>query len=166
MKKRILALTLSAALLLALLCACGGSSSGGNANVTINLNELWDKITALGEMPMQMDVPDEFLADPDSYGINKDDLEDYIAKMPGMMVHATEFFIAKVKDGKMNDVKAALEARQAKLDAQWALYLPDQYALVQNYKLTVNGNYIFFAISEYAEQAEKLFNDAIAAAKS
>ena len=166
MKKRILSLSLSAVLLLVLLCACGGPAAGGDADVTINLNELWDKITALGEMPMQMDVPDEFLADADNYGINKDDLEDYIAKMPGMMVHATEFFIAKVKDGKIDDVKAALESRQAKLDAQWALYLPDQYELVQNYKLTVNGSYIFFAISEYAEQAEQLFNDAIAAAKS
>ena len=162
--KRVLALSLSAVLLLSLLASCGGGNE--NADVTINLNDLWSKIEALGEMPMQMDVPDEFLADADNYGIDKADLEDYIAKMPGMMVHATEFFIAKVKDGKMDAVKAALEARQVKLDAQWSSYLPDQHDLVKNYKLTVNGNYIFFAISEYAEQAEKLFNDAIAAAKS
>lgn len=161
--KKILALFLSAALLLALLCACG---SNENADVTIDINALWDQITALGEMPMLMDVPEEFLSDADNYGIDTADLESYVAKMPGMMVHATEFFIAKVKDGKMDAVKSALESRQAKLDAQWAQYLPDQHALVKNYKLTTSGGYIFFAISEYAEQAEKLFNDAIAAAKS
>ena len=164
MKKRILALTLSAVLLLALLAACGGGNE--NADVTINLNDLWSKIEALGEMPMQMDVPDEFLADADNYGIDKADLEDYIAKMPGMMVHATEFFIAKVKDGKMDTVKAALESRQAALDTQWSTYLPDQYELVKNYKLTTNGSYIFFAVSRFAGQAEGLFNDAIADAKA
>ena len=161
--KKILALFLSAVLLLTLLSACGGNE---NSDVTINLDTLWDKITALGEMPMLMDVPEEYLAEADNYGIDTADLEDYIAKMPGMMVHATEFFIAKVKDGKMDAVKAALESRQAKLDAQWALYLPDQHELVKNYKLTTNGSYIFFAVSEYAEQAEKLFNDAITDAKS
>ena len=160
--KRILALSLSAALLLALLCACG---STGDKNPDIDLNALWDKIAALGEMPGFMDTPEEMLSG-DGFGIDPADLEAYISKTPMMNVQATEFFIAKVKDGKMDTVKAALESRQASLDAQWATYLPDQHDLVKNYKLTTNGSYIFFAISEYAEQAEKLFNDTIAEAKS
>ena len=160
--KKILALFLSAALLLALLCACGGNE---NADVTIDINALWNKIEALGEMPMFMDTPEEILSG-EGFGIDPADLEAYISKTPMMNVNATEFFIAKVKDGKMDTVKAALQARQASLDNQWSTYLADQHKLVQNYKLTTNGNYIFFAISEYAEQAEKLFNDAIAEAKS
>ena len=160
--KRILALSLSAALLLALLCACGGND---NADVIIDINALWNKIAALGEMPGFMDTPEEILSG-DAYGIDTADLETYLSKTPMMNVSATEFFIAKVKDGKMDTVKAALQARQASLDNQWSTYLPDQYEMVKNYKLTVNGNYIFFAVSEYAEQAEKLFNDAIADAKA
>ena len=159
--KRILALSLSAALLLALLCACGGPA----ADVTIDINALWDKIAALGEMPMFMDTPEEMLSG-DAFGIDPADLESYLSKTPMMNTSASEFFIAKVKEGKMDTVKAALEARQASLDAQWSTYLPDQYEMVKNYKLTVNGSYIFFAIGEYAEQAEKLFNDAIADAKA
>lgn len=160
--KRILALSLSAVLLLALLASCGGGNE--NADVTINLNDLWSKIEALGEMPMLGDTPEEILAD--GYGIDPADLEGYISKSPMMNVQSTEFFIAKVKDGKMDAVKNAILARKDAVASTFEHYLVDQYDLVQNYKLTVNGNYIFFAISEYAEQAEKLFNDAITAAKS
>ena len=38
------------------------------------------------------------------YGIDAADLEEYICKMPMMSVQATEFFIAKVKDGKLDAV--------------------------------------------------------------
>ena len=167
--KRIIALFLSAALLLAMLCACGPAANE-NSDVTIDLNALWNKITALSddegalsEMAF-IEVTDDDLAN--IYGIDAADLDGYLARVPMMNVSATEFFIAKVKEGKMDTVKAALEARQANLDSQWSTYLPDQYDLVQNYKLTVSGSYIFFGISRLAGQAEGLFNDAIAAAKS
>ena len=167
MKKRILTLSLAAALLLTLLCACG---SNENADVTIDLNALWTKISALSDedgalsdMPF-IEVTDDDLAN--FYGIDAADLDGYLARVPMMNVQATEFFIAKVKDGKMDAVKAALEARQADLDTQWSDYLPEQYNLVKNYKLTVSGNYIFFAVSKFAGQAEGLFNDAIADAKA
>ena len=166
--KRILALSLSTVLLLALLCSCGGG--GGNADVTIDLNDLWNKISALSddEGPLSemafIEATDDDLTN--LYGINAADLDGYVVRVPMMNVNATEFFIAKVKDGKMDTVKAALEARQANLDTQWSTYLPEQYELVQNYKLTTNGSYIFFAVSKFAGQAEGLFNDAIADAKS
>lgn len=92
------------------------------------------------------------------YGINASDLEEYVCMMPLMGVHSTEFFIAKVKDGKMDTVKAGIAKRQADLDAQWSQYLPEQYELVKNYKLVTNGNYVLFAISEYAGDAVTIFN--------
>ena len=92
------------------------------------------------------------------YGINASDLEEYVCMMPLMGVHSTEFFIAKVKDGKMDTVKAGIAKRQADLDAQWSQYLPEQYELVKNYKLVTNGNYVLFAISEYADDAVTIFN--------
>ena len=161
--KRILALSLSAVLLLALLASCGGGNE--NADVTIDLNDLWSKIEALGEMPMLGDTPEELLTG-DAFGFNLDDLESYISKTPMMNTQATEFFIAKVKEGKMDAVKNALLARKDAVASTFEHYLVDQYDMVQNFKLTTNGSYIFFAIGEYAEQAEKLFNDAIAEAKS
>ena len=71
---------------------------------------------------------------------------------------ATEYFIAQVKDGKMDSVKASLEARQDALDQQWSQYLPEQYELVKNYQLVTNGNYVLFVVSEYADEAVSAFN--------
>ena len=168
--KSILALALSATLLLALLCACGEPAASGNADVTIDLNALWTNISALGDEDGALsemafiEVTDDDLAN--IYDIDAADLDGYLARVPMMNVSATEFFMAKVKDGKMDTVKAALEARQANLVTTWSSYLPDQYDLVKNYKLVTNGSYVFFAVSKFADQAETLFNDAITAAKS
>ena len=92
-----------------------------------------------------------------TYGIDPADLEDYVCKLPMMSAHITEFFIAKVKDGKMDAVKAALQARQEAL-AGGFLY-PSLVELVEDYKLVVNGNYILFCITENADQAVEIFDD-------
>ena len=119
------------------------------------VQSVWNDIAAL-------DIPS--LADVDAatltalYGIDSADLEEYVCKIPLMNVQATEFFIAQVKDGRMDAVKAGVEARQADLEAQWSQYLPDQLELVEGYQLVINGNYILFAISEYASDAVSVFN--------
>lgn len=103
-----------------------------------------------------MDLDDETLLAV--YGISTGDLESYLCKVPLMNVKATEYFIAEVKDGKMDAVKACVQSRQASLDEQWRQYLPDQYELVKNYKLVTNGNYILFVVSEDADAAVTAFN--------
>ena len=177
--KKIIALSLSAALLLAMLCACGdpgaqNTSDPGKSDenttqsveptleptpeppANIDLNAMWDEIAALGEMPMLGDTPEEILS---GYGIDTADLEDYISKSPMMNVQATEFFIAKVKPGKMDTVKKAVEGRVDDLVEQWSQYLPEQLELVEDARVVTNGDYIMLAISEHAGDAVKAFND-------
>ena len=119
------------------------------------LESVWNDI-AQNELPMLTDLNDATLQAV--YGINAADLEAYICKMPAMDTQATEFFLAKVKDGKLDTVKAAVEQRQADLVQQWSQYLPEQLELVENYQLVTNGNYILFAIGECAEDAVDAFN--------
>lgn len=116
---------------------------------------VWDAI-ATRELPYFMDLDDDILSQ--LYGIDAADLVEYVGKLPFMNTQATEFFIAQVQSGKMDAVKAALEKRQADLEAQWAQYLPDQLELVQNYKLVTNGDYILFAIADCADEAVNEFN--------
>ena len=92
------------------------------------------------------------------YGINASDLVSYQCMIPTMAVHATEFFVAEVKDGKMDAVKAGIAKRQADLVAQWSQYLPEQLELVENYKVVTSGNYILFAVSDQVDQAVSIFN--------
>ena len=122
---------------------------------TSAVQSVWNDISKLS-LPNLTAMDDATLSA--MYGINASDLEEYVCMMPLMGVHSTEFFIAKVKDGKMDTVKAGIAKRQADLDAQWSQYLPEQYELVKNYKLVTNGNYVLFAISEYAADAVTIFN--------
>ena len=119
------------------------------------VQSVWNEIAKL-DIPALSDVDAETLAA--LYGISADDLVSYVCKMPAISVQATEFFIAEVKDGKMDAVKAGVESRQAALVQQWSQYLPEQLELVENYQLVTSGNYILFAISEQADAAVTAFN--------
>ena len=92
------------------------------------------------------------------YGIDAGDLTDYVCRMPQVNVSADEYFIARVKSGKMDTVKAALTARQADLEEQWSQYLPDQYELVKDYRLVSHGDYVIFAIGAQAGDAVQVFD--------
>ena len=118
---------------------------------------VWDRIEAEVELPSFMDMDSEVLTA--LYGIDSGDLEDYIGKVPLMNVQATEIFIARVKEGRMDAVRAGVEQRQADLQAQWSSYLPEQLELVENYKLVTNGDYLLFAVSYEADQLVQIFND-------
>lgn len=119
------------------------------------VESIWTDISK-NELPALTDLDADLLSS--IYGIDAGDLEEYICKMPLMNVQATEFFIAKVKDGKMDTVKKALQAHQADLEEQWSQYLPAQLELVQNYKLVTSGSYVLFAVTEYADSAVTAFN--------
>lgn len=118
---------------------------------------VWDRIEREVELPSFGDMDGEVLSA--LYGIDSSDLVRYIGKIPMMNVQATEIFIAQVKEGSMDAVKAGIEKRQADLAAQWSSYLPEQLELVENYKLVTNGDYVLFAISSEADQIETIFND-------
>lgn len=94
----------------------------------------------------------------DTYGIDEADLETWHSTMPMMNVQVDEFFMAKVKPGKMDAVETKLKERAKALDTQWSTYLPDKYEIVKNHKIVKQGDHIFFVVSEHADEAVKIFN--------
>ena len=153
-RNRLFALVLTGVLALGLLTACGSKEEAKE----IDIPALWTSIEETVELPSMMELDDSTLKDV--YGIDAADLESYVARIPMMNVHATEFFIAKVKDGRMDSVKEAIEKRQADLVTVWEQYLPEQYELVQNYKLETEGNYVLFCVCAQADEVVGLFHDA------
>ncbi len=131
------------------------SSSTPAADVAVA--DIWSAIASNLELPDLMDLDDDLLSA--LYGIDAADLDEYVAKMPLMNVHATEFFIAKVKPDKMSTVKDGISARLADLKAQWERYLPEQLELVNNAQVVESGDYILFCVAEDAEGAVELFQD-------
>lgn len=158
-KTRLFALVLSGVMALSLLTACGSKdNTAGGSDKDVDLPALWTSIEESMELPFLESLDDETLQAV--YGIDPADLDSYVVKIPVMNVHATEFFLAKVKDGNMDTVTDSLTQRQADLLKQWERYLPEQYELVENYKLQANGNYVLFCVSEHADEMLELFNDA------
>lgn len=158
--KRLFALILSSVMVLSLLTACGKKEEAKEVDIPALWTSIEESLQEGEHLPALMPLDDDTLQS--LYGIDPASLDSYVARMPMMMVHATEFFLAKVKDGEMDTVKQALVDRQAALDEQWSWYLPEQYDLVKNYQLITNGNYILFCVCEDTDTVVKLFNDATA----
>ena len=114
----------------------------------------------MGELPGMMELDAETMTF--LYGIDANLLDGFVAKLPMMNVHATEFFVAQVKDGNMDAVKAGIQSRLETLEQQWEHYLADQYELVKNAKVVTSGNYILLCIGHEAAAAADAFTGALA----
>lgn len=110
------------------------------------------------QLPAFMELDAELLKEV--YGVDSEWVDAYVCRIPMMNVHATEFFVAHVKDGHMEDVQAALEARQTALETTWEMYLPEQYELVKNSATETSGSYILYAVTEHMDSIKEIFNKA------
>lgn len=132
----------------------------GPATADGKVSAAWQAIEGSMELPAFQDLDDDLLSS--LYYLDAGLLDGYIAKIPMMNVHATEFFIAKVKEGNMDAVKEAVGKRQADMEAQWSQYLPEQLELVKNYKLVESGDYLLFCVCDDPEAAVAAFEGAVA----
>lgn len=163
--KKFIALITALVLMLALVGCSGDGKPSENPSTepstepvaAKSIADFWAEIaeTYSDNLPRTMELNDEDLQT--MYGIDASKLEEYTAQLPMMNVHATEFFIAKVKDGEMDAVKDGIQSRLDTVDATWSSYLPEQYELVQNHQIVEEGNYILFVISEKAEAIADTF---------
>ena len=89
------------------------------------------------------------------YGINTQNVENVIGKMPMMNVQASMYLLIQAKEGTVETVKSELDQYATKYEEQWSTYLPEQYELVKNRKSGVVGNTVYLIIAENAETLEQ-----------
>ena len=89
------------------------------------------------------------------YGINTQNVENVIGKMPMMNVQASMYLLIQTKEGTAETVKAELDQYATKYEEQWSTYLPEQYELVKNRKSGIIGNTVYLIIAENAETLEQ-----------
>ncbi len=156
----VLALVLVLALALLAGCQKAPANNGSTVDPAQAVASVKDKFLAdnADNLPAFMELTDADLKD--FYGMDPEWLTAYSCNIPMMMVHASEFFVAHVKEGQMDNVKAAIEARKESLDAAWSMYLPAQYELVQNSITVENGNFILFAVTEHTDSIKTIFTEA------
>lgn len=159
--KKILAVLLAALMASAVMVSCGEkngnsgspssvSSEAQNTISSATSEEVYDAINAafaekypdagmvIPNAPMEMDETTL----NDKFGITTDMVEDYKGEMAGMMTNCDMLLVVKVKEGKMEDVKAALEKAKDDQTAQF-----EWYAVMGNAERTAaakvveNGNF-------------------------
>jgi ABC-type Na+ efflux pump permease subunit len=92
------------------------------------------------------------------YGINQDEVEDFVLYTAASNIKADEILILKVKDEKnIDSIKGKITARVKSQDEVFKDYLPEEAYLVENNVLKVKGNVILFVISKDAEKIGELF---------
>ena len=89
------------------------------------------------------------------YGINTENVEQVVGKMPMMNVQASMYVLIQAKDGTVDTVRAELDEYAKQYEEQWSMYLPEQYELVQNRKMGIVGNTVYMIIAENAETLEQ-----------
>ena len=81
------------------------------------------------------------------FHLNSDQVESYCGMMAGMMTNCDELLVVQAKDGKVNEVKAALEQRLSEQKDSFAHY-PVMFNDVRldDAKVVVKGNYVALLI--------------------
>ena len=88
-------------------------------------------------------------------GVNTENVENVVGKIPMMNVQASMYLLVQAKDGAADTVKSELDNYLTQYEEQWSRYLPEQYALVQNRIEGTVGNTIYVIIAENADTLEQ-----------
>lgn len=145
------------AIVVVALIALGAFLLGGNnTEVALDLQQL---NTALSEKApfnemATMDITSEELSM--LMEVNTEDVEAVIGKIPMMNVHASMYLVIEAKEGSVETVKEKVDAYAQAQEAQWQMYLPEQYELVKQRKSGVVGNYVYLIIAETSAELEEL----------
>lgn len=93
------------------------------------------------------------------YDIKEDEVEEFVLYTAPTNIKADELAIIKVKKSEsIENIKNNISKRVEKKGNSFKDYLPEEYYLIENHILTTKGNYIFFVISDKAEDIENAFN--------
>lgn len=100
-------------------------------------------------------------AEMDEYfGLSADNFDEIVGFFP-MMTNPDTLILAKVKPGKMDDVKAQLETYRQKQEDTFSWYLVQHLEKVQNAQTVTKGDYVMFLIADETDTAVQMFKDGV-----
>ena len=97
-----------------------------------------------------------------SFGLNEADYAGVAYYSAGSSILASEVLLIRVdNDSQVRTVTDAIDSRIESRKNDFASYIPEQYALLENAKISVRGNYIFYAVSEKADDYLNAFSGSL-----
>ena len=111
-------------------------------------SRIQDVIMELGEtlgitMPQKIDQASL----QEVFGLSPSDIEEYYGEYSSVNTSADHIIGVKVKEGRVDAVRSALEKRKETVVENFKEYLPDQYDKAQAGKIIEKGNYLFLVIA-------------------
>lgn len=94
------------------------------------------------------------------YNLSASDLEDFAFYIPELSANIEEFFIARVKEGKLDDVKAACQSRLDGMKEEGAFY-PGTGVYLDSAKIETSGDWIILCVCPDSAGAVKAFLNGI-----
>ena len=155
MKKTVLSVIVAIVIIVAVVVGAYFILNGSEEEKTIDLNtasQTLSNSSPFNELST-MDITIDVLSSV--YGINTQNVENVIGKMPMMNVQASMYLLIQAKDGTVETVKDELDKYAQQYEEQWSTYLPEQYELVKNRKMGTAGNVAYMIVSENAETLEQ-----------
>lgn len=163
--KKTTSLLLAGVLTCSTLVACSSGDTDVNtvpAETPVPQVTIEDLAAPFAELEMALQMPG-MMAGTDAelealYGLDADLFESYVIKVPMMNVTATEYAVFELKSADdMDTLTDAILARVESLEATWSTYLPEQYALVEDFTLLKKNNFALFSIGEHNDYFENTF---------
>ncbi len=158
MTKRISILLMIVSVLIITLCSC--SNKDNDLKVQPDVKKLKDDIIKSLTLPEMLDSSDETIEI--SYSeIDLTKFDSYAFVAAGSPVSAEEVAVVKVKSsGDVDGVKAVFEDRVKDRASVFGGYAPLEADKLNRAIIKTKGNYIFLAVCDEPEKAEKIFDDA------
>ena len=155
MKKNVLSVILAIVIILVVVVVAYFILNKNEEEKSLDLNAISQTLSNLAPFNelATMDITIDLLSSV--YGINTQNVENVIGKMPMMNVQASMYLLIQTKEGTAETVKAELDQYATKYEEQWSTYLPEQYELVKNRKSGIIGNTVYLIIAENAETLEQ-----------
>lgn len=128
---------------------------------TMDIHAVWDTMEQEIEMPSMGEIDAETLSSlyPE---LPMDQVAEYEVHMAMVNIRAAEVALFEATDADAAAaIKTSVAGRKDALEQQWSMYLPDQYDLVKNAILEVNGKYVIFIVGEFADQAKGIVDQAL-----
>ncbi|KHF32874.1 DUF4358 domain-containing protein [Paenibacillus sp. FSL M7-1455] len=152
-----LAAILAIAVVIGLLSGCEGGRGQGTA--ATSLDEIGEKVGQSADLKEMKKGDLKKLQK--LYNIDPDAVDGFILYTSNSNVRADEWAVIQLKDPQQaENVKAGIGQRIAAQKIKFKDYRPNEFFLVENHVLKTKGSFVFFAVSQEAEQMEKAFDDA------
>ena len=154
MLKRIFSAAMAAILLLAV-TACGAPKEPAAPALKegVTLKQVIDQVYENYPVAMAAEMDESVLND--LLGIPTDDVEEYAGYITMVMVSSDNLIGIKAKEGKVETVQKALEARKEMVVQSFEQYLPTELDKAKAGKVVTLGDYVFLIIVSNADMDEE-----------